>query len=144
MPEVCVPIPIPKAGAPGVPEDFDICSTCPQYGFQPLDCTGWTSADDTIVLPSGVPKPCTKYTSTGCKNQTILPPDPSGGSEFMRYSVDLWYPVGSSQDPARIAIHQDIVASVPNVGVIETRETSTMDITKFEVGSLSHIPHCNP
>ena len=141
MPEICVGIDIPKDGL----GDMGLCTSCPQYGSLPLQCTGWTSAPDTIILPSGVSMSCTKYTSTGCKNQTILP-DSQGVSESMMLSVDVWYPNGA-QDPVRITMRQDIWETVPDLPTpIYTNDVSTMDIAKFDVGSLSKAAfrHCTP
>ena len=112
-----------------------MCSSCPQYGALGLNCTGWTSAPATIRLPSGVSKGCTKYTATGCANQTLVAPD-AGAPTVMQYSVDVYYAVGG-QDPLRIVMHQDLWEDLPQVGAVHTVDTSTYDITKFEVGSLS-------
>lgn len=139
LPAVCLPIDIPASV-----QDFGICTSCPQYGPLALQCTGWTSAPATITLPSGVRREVIKYTSTGCKNQTIAPPG-SGVDETMQYSVDVFYPDGA-QDPLRIVMHQELWETVPSVGVIHTADESTLDIAQFEAGSLSPaaFTHCTP
>eukprot|EP01043_Picozoa_sp_COSAG02_P074901 COSAG02_NODE_15200_length_1194_cov_1.067580_1_plen_145_part_00 len=141
MPEVCVGIDVPKDGV----GDMGLCTSCPQYGTLPLQCTGWTSAPDTIIVHSGVSTSCTKYTTTGCKNQTVVP-DSQGVSESMMLNVDVWYPDGG-QDPVRITLRQDIWETEPAPpAAIYTRDVSTLDIAKFEVGSLSPaaFSHCTP
>lgn len=144
LPEVCVGIDIPKAGVDG---DLGFCTSCPTYGGTvPTQCAGWTSTPDTIILPSGVSRSCTKYSSTGCKNQTIISDPTSGVTESMLTSVDVWYPDGG-QDPLRIVLHQQLWETLPNIPTpIYTVQQSTMDITKFEVGSLSPAAfrHCTP
>ena len=122
------------------------CSACPSYGVLALDCTGWISAADTIVTPSG-PKSATKFTSTGCRNQTItLESQGQVVTEYMVYSVDVWYPVGG-QDPLRITAHQEIWEDLPPTGqALHFAQDATYDITRFEVGSLSaaSFAHCTP
>ena len=139
LPEVCVAIDIPKT------PDLGLCSTCPQYGPLGLNCTGWTSAPATIRLPSGVSKSGTKYTSTGCANQTLAPPDAGVPLGAMQTNVDVFYAAGG-QDPLRIVVRQDLWENLPQIGPVHTVDSSTYDITHFQVGSLSPalFRHCTP
>lgn len=59
--------------------------------------------------------------------------------------VTVYYPI-NSQNPLRLSVRQQIWEAIPNVGATHIDQTSTMDITKFQVGSLSPstFEHCTP
>ena len=130
LPSVCVGLPITTGLAN--------CAACPSYGLLPLTCSSWISAPSTL---RGTP--VTVYTSTGCQNQTSTLS--SGQVLISLRSVDVFYPV-NGQSPLRIVIHQQLWEDIPNAGQIHTTESSTLDITKFEVGSIgaASFHHCTP
>ena len=134
LPSVCVGLPI----ATGLAN----CAACPSYGLLPLTCSSWISAPSTL---QGTP--VTVYTSTGCQNQTttVAQPDGSALSIVTLMSVDVFYPV-NGQSPLRIVIHQQLWEDIPNAGQIHTTESSTLDITKFEMASIgaASFQHCTP
>ena len=110
----------------------------------PLTCNGWTSSTATIILPNGVAKVCTMYTTTGCKNTTAVLDPSSQTIQTVLLSVDVYYPFGS-QDPVRIVTNQDLWDGSPSSGVIHTHLQAVIDIAKFDVGSCgpASFSHCS-
>ena len=109
--------------------------------------TGWVSGPDTIVSPTGVSTAVTRFSSTGCTNTTTRVDQPGGPAIVLTLlpQVTAYYPT-NSQSPLRLTLRQQLWEDVPNVGNVYLDQTSTMDITKFEVGSLgpANFAHCTP
>jgi hypothetical protein len=138
LPSVCVGLPIPKGTN---------CADCPSYGVMPISCTGWVSGPDTIVSPNGVLMAVTRFSSSGCTNTTTRVDQPDGSAIVITIlpQITAYYPI-NSQNPLRLTMRQEMWEDVPNAGKVYLDQTSIMDITKFEVGSLgpANFAHCTP